>query len=202
MVAFKTTQLRKDRLRRDVIKSAPLFPRSEPDSKIRLALYTSSYDAISKVAEERHSVERGVSYHERDDDPILAHITTQRSRLGLKTVPTKCPDEAEGDNYRQSLLATTAPIAGVKDLKNLSRKLSHMRVVSEGRLSEREAMASDFVYALERQKTACGAKFNPYDLYIVPAEVARRHGKHYTISTFSISEVCSCRSLKIERSIP
>lgn len=208
MVAFKTAQLRRDRHRRDVIRSAPLFPRSVADSKIRLALYSNSYNAISDFTDGK--IRRGTgkgedSLQERDADPILTHIATQRSKLGLQTTPTKCPDEAEGANYMDLLLATSAPITGVRDLKKLSRKLSHLRLESEGREKDREAIVNDFVYALQRNRTACGAKFNPYDLYIVPSEVARRHGRHYTISAFSIAEVyvrimtCVCEGCKVLR---
>lgn len=193
VAAFRTAQLRSDRQKRGSIKSAPLYPRSEPDSKIRLALYSSSFGSISDTTNDgkQQGAGKRLSSHEQEDyDPILAHITAQRSRLGLQTTPTKSPDTAEGSNYMDLLLATSEPIAGVRDLKKLSKKLSHMRLESEGRVQERKVIARDFVYAVQKGDRGRGAKYNPYDLRIVPADIARQHSLHYTISAFSVSEVC------------
>lgn len=195
LVSYRTTQLRRDSYRQRR-KSAPLFP-PKTDSEARLALYSTSWHTPSHQASTggdstNNAVEGGASKSSLDDvDPILAHITAKRSRLGLETTATKNP-ESEAESCRASLLASSGPVTGIRDLKALSKKLASFRSEHEGGVGqrrEREVAASDFVYALRRESTA-SAKVNPYDLYIVSAEVARRRGRYYTISAFSIAEVC------------
>ena len=85
-------------------------------------------------------------------------------------------------------MATSAPMTGIKDLQQYSRKLSHHQSGSRSKRDseERTATANEFVYAL-RQDESIGV--NPYDLYIVPAQKARLKSRYYTISAFGILEV-------------
>ncbi len=118
----------------------------------------------------------------------MAYIVSQRLRLGLDTLAMKFPDESKSSNYRASLVATSAPIAGIKDLKMLSRKLSNMQMDSKFGGTKAAAIANEFVYAL-RKDTNAAVNFNPYDLFIVSPDIARQYSKHYTVSAFNISEV-------------
>lgn len=168
------------------MKSAPLQARSEMDSKTKLALYSGSYSSIHGSTESsRH--EYLAASQTLDNDPILAYVTSQRGKLDLETTPMKNPDLSEGSIYRELLLAKSTPIAGVKDLQVLSRKLSTLQASeSQRKRGRRIATLNDFVYALRKDEHE---NFTPYDLCIVSAERARMHNRYYTVSAFSIAEV-------------
>ena len=170
---------------RDRAKSNPLLTQSieEERSRLRLASYSNSYTDSPIPSKQTNLTKETVP-----QDQILSYITRQRSRLGIPTVPTKCPDKSEGDSFRESLVATSAPMTGIKDLQQYSRKLSHHQSGSRSKRDseERAATANEFVYAL-RQDESIGV--NPYDLYIVPAQKARLKSRYYTISAFGILEV-------------
>lgn len=130
-------------------------------------------------------------------DPILAYITTLRSRLGLETVPTKHPNASEAESFRESLVATLAPVTGIKDLQHLSKMLA-----SAEKDLERErhaAYANEFVYALRRD-VGVASGFDPYDLVIVPSDRARMQDSYYTISAFNVAEVSGkeCKAYHIK----
>lgn len=113
-------------------------------------------------------------------DPILSYITSVRLGLGLEVKPERNPSEGE----RESMLTTTGPIAGIKDLKRLSRNLLNLQN-AQGNLAQR----GDFVYCLRRDMGSLKERYNPYNLEIVSLEQARAQGKYFTVSAFSVTEV-------------
>lgn len=110
-------------------------------------------------------------------DPILSYITSIRLSLGLEVKPERNPTEGE----RESILTTAGPIAGIKDLKRLSRNLLN--------LQSAQAHRGDFVYCLRRDMGSLKERYNPYNLEIVSLEQARAQGKYFTVSAFSVTEV-------------
>lgn len=185
LVTFNTVQMRRDRHMRNLVKSAP-FPREkykDSSSSKKLALYaTSCSDALSRSGV-RASLEGSGKATLVRLDPVLAYITAQRAKLGLQTSPMKNPDVLEADRFRESVVATSAPVTGIKDLQMLSKKLQ-----LEPKASVNAAIASDFVYAL-RGNSSVNVCFNMFDLRIVSSEKARKHSTYYTISAFSIAQV-------------
>ena len=186
LVTFNTTQLHRDRRKKKLLKSAPLYSPAAYDSEVKQALYSTSLNDIQALAESRTAgVLRKSSSEVESTDPVLAYIMSQRLRLGLKTEAMKYPDESE----RETLVAMPAPITGIKDLRTFSKKLSSLHSseskVGQGRAA---AIANEFVYAL-RKDSNIAVRFNPYDIYMVSPDTARRHDKHYTVSAFTISKV-------------
>ena len=187
LVTFNTTHIHKERRKRKHIKSAPLYSPTQLESEMKQALYSTSLSDIQTLAEGRSGdVSRRSSAETTSGDPVLAFVVSQRMKLGLKTVAMKCPDKSESSSYRESLVATSAPMAGVKDLKLFSKRLSTLQD-SHGK-EKLAGIASEFVYALRRDSNAA-VTFNPYDLYIVSPGTARCHSQHYTISAVSVTEV-------------
>lgn len=122
-------------------------------------------------------------------DPILSYITSVRVSLGLEVKPERNPTEGE----RESMLTTAGPIAGIKDLKRLSRNLLNLQS-AQGKLAQR----GDFVYCLRRDMGSLKERYNPYNLEIVSLEQARAQGKYFTVSAFSVTEVSiSCSNLHV-----
>ena len=195
-MTFNTTQLHRERRRGKVIKSAPLRSPTALESELKQALYSTSLSDIQALSGSRSGdvSQRTSSQLRSDSDPVLAYIVSQRLKLGLKTVAMKFPDEAESLNFRASLVASSAPIAGIKDLQMFSKKISNMQPDSKFGRSKAVAIGNEFVYALRKDTTNPAVNFNPYNLYIVSPDIARQYGKHYTVSAFTISEV-TCTEL-------
>ena len=122
-------------------------------------------------------------------DPLLSYISTARQKLGLNMVPNRYPLAAE----RESLVATSGPIAGIRDLKVLSRRLSHL----QSTLTHYDSDLGDFVYCLRQRFGDAKTRYNPYDLSIVTSENARAQSTYWTASAFNVSKVghhwvCHC----------
>lgn len=164
------------------MKSTPALPQNVEDD-ITFELYSSSYKDMKGIASSSHRTLKRAPV----DDHILAYITAQRLVLGLETAVTRNPDAAEADSFRGCLVATLAPVAGIKDLQHLSKTLASAER-GEVQRDRRATFVNEFVYALRRD-TGVGGDFNPYDLVIVPSDRARMHGCYYTISAFNVAEV-------------
>ena len=147
------------------------------EDKITLDLYCRD---TKSLASSSHRTLRRLSVI----DSVLDFIITQRERLGLETEATKFPDGSEAANYRETMMATSAPVTGIKDLQQLSKRLASVQ--KEPGREKCAAIANEFVYALRRD---VAGNFNPYDLHIVSSERARIHESYYTISAFNVSEV-------------
>lgn len=179
MLSYKTALLKNNRFRRD--KTVPLL---ESTSSSKLTVYSTSFKAIQSIT--GSSSDEGL-VKESPKDPILVYITTQRAKLGLETFPTNNPEELEcsEEKFRHSLVATSAPIAGVKDLKLFSRRLASL-LSEQQHLGDTATIANEFVYAVWRGDCrSC----NPYDLCIVPPDKARSQQRYCTISAFTVTEV-------------
>lgn len=97
-------------------------------------------------------------------------------------MPSQHPSEASmlTEDPMESLLASSGPITGVRDLKTFSRRRSGFN------LPVKSGVSVEFVYALTRQnKKGCSV----YDVYITSADKARAQKQYYTISAFNVSEV-------------
>ena len=195
--SYKTSQLRRERFKKSSsCRSAPLV---HPNGKDKS---TDEYDEFENepgtLNGSRSAVELENSAPEvsvpllnsvvknQEADPILAYITTARYKLGLGTKPERylsMLSSADAGTTRETAIAGSGPITGVKDLKLLSRRLSSLS----------DTMAAhgsvEFVYAL---RSDIPSKFNPYDLRIVSAEEARTHQSYYTISAYSVTQVLCC----------
>ncbi len=169
-ITYKTTQLRKDRYKRGYNSK---FIASQEKNDEDLPVLTRYSTSAAKNRKRETDLQRR--------DPVLAYITAQRSKLHLDTIPNGNPEE----EVRDSLVATSGPIAGIKDLKLLSRKLLEL----QGGGKEQNSV-SDFVYAI-RESGDGKCVINPYNICIVASEIARRHDVYYTISPFCVAEVCS-----------
>jgi hypothetical protein len=183
-VTFNTSQIRK---RGRLSQADPFKPRAlltqDAEDDLALELY---YNHKPPLGSNPHRTLK----REFSRDPILDYITNQRERLGLETIATKYPDVSEASSYREALVAASAPVAGIKDLQLLSKKLA-----SAKRVQQRDkcaAIANEFVYAL--RKDAAG-DCNPYDMRIVSSERARAHGSYYTVSAFNVAEVCKALAI-------
>lgn len=158
-----------------VVKPVNSLQKLESDDCIKLA----SYSQIQ------------VSPPRLDSDPVISYITSTRLQLGLDSQPEKNPLPSE----RESLVASSKPITGVKDLKLLSRKLSSLQTALEksfshdGRSMDSESALVDFVYCLRRDLGNLKMRLNPYALRIVSSEMARAHERYYTVSAFSVAKV-------------
>lgn len=180
MVTFNTSQLHKNRRRpKDLIKPTSLLPQNAEEEDVTLELYYKDANALASSS--HRTLKRAYV-----GDSVLAYITTQRERLGLETVAMKNPDASEATSFRETFVATSAPVAGIKDLQQLSKKLAIAQ--KEPRRDRSVAIANEFVYALRKDVGVAG-DFNPYDLHMVPSETARMHTSYYTISAFSVAEV-------------
>ena len=179
MVTFRTTQLRKDRLRRNFIRSSPLAPQSKFDCHEKLALYSTSY--IETILHDHDTC----VYKVKNTDPILEYITAQRSKLCLDTVAKSDPNEIGTSGSREFLMASSAPIAGVKDLQQFSRKLLTLQGEQKNITKD---VTNDFIYALRKDQDG-KSRLNPYDLCIVSFDKARQQNRYFTISALSVAEV-------------
>lgn len=182
ILTFNTSQPHRKRRRRQPIKSTALLSQNPEDDCITLELYSSSYKDVKGLCSTSHRTLKRTPV----DDPILAYITAQRSRLGLQTMITRNPDASEANTFRESLVATLAPVAGIKDLQHLSKKLAGVEREPQG--DRRAVFANEFVYALRRD-VGVASEYNPYNLVIVPSDRARIHSNYYTISAFNVAEV-------------
>lgn len=172
-VTFKTAQIRRNRRKPgDLIKAFPSQDATEED-KITLDLYCQDTKALASSS---HRTLRRLSAV----DSVLDFIITQREYLGLETEATKYPDGSEASNYRETVMATSAPVAGIKDLQLLSKRLAGAQK------EPHRDIANEFVYALRRDVPGDS---NPYDLHIVSSERARMHDSYYTVSAFNVAEV-------------
>lgn len=98
---------------------------------------------------------------------------------------------------RESVMATSGPITGIKDLKMVSKKLSGLQGTSaKQRGLCVQQSGSDFVYCLRRDLGDLKRRYDPYDLEIVASERARRLGTYHTVSAFSVSQV-SCHGCSL-----
>ena len=139
---------------------------------------------VSSARDTVHSLTgRGALKSQQQSDSIASYITSARLCLGLKVNPERIPSEGE----RESILATAGPIAGIKDLKRLSRDLSSLQS-TQLRLKHGSDIG-DFVYCLRRDVGNLRERFNPYNLEIVSSEQARAQRKYFTVSAFSVAEV-------------
>lgn len=121
---------------------------------------------------------------QQQSDPISSYITSARLCLGLEVRPERNPSKEE----RENVLATAGPIAGIKDLKRLSRDLSNLR---SPQLRFKQGLdRGDFVYCLRRDVGSLRERYNPYNLEIVSSEQASSQRKYSTVSAFSVTEVC------------
>lgn len=196
---YNTTQVRKERFKKiGICKSAPLrHPVSTSTSENKSLSTTNLEDSPKfKLVERSESLVKG-SLANRDsnqvcDDPILSYIKCARDSLGLTTEPTQSSSKHE--SLRESLLVSSGPIAGVKDLKLLSRRLSTLDSVhyeAAKKPASDDSIGGGFVYALRKEnKKRC----NVYDLYITQQDKAKAQGRFYTVSAFSVSEVCESDS--------
>ena len=122
----------------------------------------------------------------RSSDPILSYITTARLRLGL---PVES-DRHSVETSRESVVVSSGPIAGIRDLRLLSRRLSSLQaVLDQDTAVQGEGSSGDFVYCLRGDLGSLKVRCNPYDLRIVESEEARVQGRYYTVSAFSVAEV-------------
>lgn len=162
---YKTSQLRKDRFKKfGIYKSDPSLTEL-PSSPAELK----SHSSVNLISSTHSST---------TCDSVQEYIENSRDCLGLTTVPLQHPSEA--DIKTESLLASSGPITGVRDLKTFSRRrLELSSPVSRD-------MSVQFVYALTRPNNkGCSV----YDMYITSAEKARAQKQYYTISAFNVSEV-------------
>ena len=115
------------------------------------------------------------------EDPILTYIKQSRECLGLDTVPSQhMSDVSTSVTMRESLLVSSAPITGVKDLKVLSRRLSGFDSPTK-----RDSTV-EFVYAVAKENSrGCSV----YDLCITEPDRAKAQESYYTVSAFNVSEV-------------
>lgn len=194
MKSYKTTQLRRDRFKKPPsCRSAPLIHPNENrkegeenDLEPGLTLSHSATELPQHMdSEQRVSplTLNGSGLNEHDTDPILSYITKARCSLGLDTKPEKSstmPGSVDVGTSRDTAIADSGPITGVKDLKLLSRRLSSL----SDTMSTHGSV--EFVYAL---RSDTSTKFNPYNLSIVSAERARMHQSYYTISAYSVTKV-------------
>jgi len=138
-------------------------------------IVVSAFDAV-------HSLTGPLKAQEQSD-PISSYITSARLCLGLEVRPERNPSKGE----REDVLATAGPIAGIKDLKRLSRDLSNLRS-PQVRLKQ-GLDRGDFVYCLRKDVGSLRERYNPYNLEIVSSEQARSQRKYFTVSAFSVTKV-------------
>lgn len=205
---YKTAQLRKGRFKKPAVcRSAPpdhmleegrLKPQEKghAHSETDLSNWNSTFKLIGDGQEDKQvqstvacapatnnlslAAAASLESSQQQLDPILSYITSVRLSMGLEVKPERNPSEGE----RESMLTTTGPIAGIKDLKRLSRNLLNLQN-AQGNLAQR----GDFVYCLRRDMGSLKERYNPYNLQIVSLEQARGQGKYFTVSAFSVTEV-------------
>ena len=135
--AYKTSQLRKERFKKlPVCKSAPHIIRAEDDTVAKRLEATSSLRSHSaaELDKEGAPITSSVATqgHLREDffkmdDPVLAYVKSARYRLGLETRLDRSHGSEEEGGGRDSLVAGVV-VAGVRDLKLLSQRLSSLQV--------------------------------------------------------------------------
>ena len=194
---YKTTQVRKERFKKvGNCKSAPLRHPILTSTSENKSLSTTNLDnsSTSHLFERRDPLLKGLTHpesHQKCDDPILSYIKSARDSLGLTTEPAQGYSGASAhDSLRESLLVSSGPIASVKDLKLLSRRLSSLHSVhyeATNKYANEESVGGGFVYALRKENQK---RCNVYDLYITQPDRAKAQGRFYTVSAFSVSEVC------------
>ena len=171
--AYKTTQLRRDRFKKfGNCKSAPISAKAPRSSTTSDSKSHSSTNFTCTVDNQTLST----------SDPVQEYIEHSRESLGLETVPLQhSTDTSTPAGLRESLLVSSGPITGVRDLKALSRRLSEISSPTKNSSSSVE-----FIYALSKDnKKGCPV----YDLYVTSADKARAQGRYYTISALNVSEV-------------
>lgn len=200
---YKTSQVRKERFKKvGSCKSAPqrysaLITSDDIKSCSVTNLLGSSKCSATGLIEGNETVLNSslASNHDSDQylvhDPIFLYIQSARKSIGLETnLMQESVDDSATCTLRESLLVSAGPIASIKDLHLLSRRLSNFYTEpSKNRATDKSVttkLGSDFAYALRREnKKRC----NVYDLYITEQDKAKAHGDFYTVSAFSVSEV-------------
>ena len=202
---YKTAQLRKGRFKKPAVcRSAPpdcmleegrlkLQEEGHAHSETNLGNWNSTSELIGGSQKDKQvqstvacapaislATASSLESSQQQLDPILSYITSVRLSLGLEVKPERNSSEGE----RESMLTTTGPIAGIKDLKRLSRNLLNLQN-AQGHLAQR----GDFVYCLRRDMGNLKERYNPYNLEIVSLEQARAQGKYFTVSAYSVTEV-------------
>ena len=167
--AYKTTQLRRDRFKKfGNCKSAPISAKA-PSTTSDIKSHSSTNLTVDNQTLST-------------SDPVQEYIEHSRESLGLETAPLQhSTDTCTPAGLRESLLVSSGPITGVRDLKALSRRLSEISSPTKSSSSSVE-----FMYALSKEnKKGCPV----YDLYFTSADKARAQGRYYTISALNVSEV-------------
>lgn len=148
----------------------------------QMQLETDETQLVLSAFDTVHSLTKPLKAQQQSD-PISSYITSARLCLGLEVRPERNPSKGE----REDVLATARPIAGIKDLKRLSRDLSNLR---SPQLRLKQGLdRGDFVYCLRRNVGSLRERYNPYNLEIVSSEQARSQRKYFTVSAFSVTEV-------------
>ncbi len=86
-------------------------------------------------------------------------------------------------------MATSGPIAGIKDLRMVSKRLSNLQGATAKQSGSHMQPGSEFIYCLRQDVGDLRMRYNPYNLQIVAPEKARALGSYYTVSAVSVAQV-------------
>ena len=127
----------------------------------------------------------GMPHECAEGEALLSFIVSSRVALGLGTEACRQPAATE----REQVLLSSGPIAGVRDLKAVSRRLASMQAFSPHQVDRVSSDPTQFVYCLRQDTLHPRLRPNPYNLVIVGATQARAQGTYYTVSAFTVARV-------------
>ncbi|XP_063775070.1 dynein axonemal heavy chain 14 isoform X3 [Pseudophryne corroboree] len=131
--------------------------------------------AVGEKLQQRGRLQTDLCQDNASDDSAISHIHRLRSRLGWKTeFPNLAPGtrRPKADRYNRLLEVTTKEDRG------------------------------EFVYCLPRCRNSSTARYDPYDLQVVPAATAVHCDLYWTLSASQVSKVSMVTGAEMMETVP
>ncbi|XP_075719503.1 dynein axonemal heavy chain 14 isoform X3 [Rhinoderma darwinii] len=195
--AIRTTICREDRQRRIVGKLRDY--RKDPEMRHRSEMMSSPEDtAPSSKSEVRPK--KNLQRHIELTDRTKGKIPKPPARLRTDTSHRNANDNSVMSHIHKARAGLGWKTPGLQLERDISKANKYKRLLKENTLIKEDT--GEFIYCLPRSEGLPTARYDPYDLQVVPASTAVQCDVYWTVSASYVSKMMMVSGAEIMETVP